>query len=594
MKKIITLSTLLLLLLAFANCNGQGKSARYLPHIGDTPYQEDSILVTYAMNPDRALVMLDSAIQLGNVNDYRAQFLRAVIYTKSLNGQHQDSARLICEALLQHDSVKNNSNNYEDVLNLLMNISRLRGDDTEFVHWSTVKTDLLRAQGEEVELLRTEAEIGLVMTHLGQTEEGIAMINHSIEALDEPGSVDRMDAFIIAVKRMITVLSEMNRQSEVIPLAERVLDRLDHFEQHAADYAEDSYRLSWSDHPSDRSRYMDFSRAQANGFLAIAYAATGNREKALNHLKAFDNSDYGKTFSARCMIIPAQMALGMYDEAMATSKQQAGQMGADTVNVIYANILRYRALAARQRGDTEKAYNLMNRHAILAKLLSDSIQRSDAHAYAVRYHVKEQQLQIQQAESERRQMMIILIAVAVLLVITLFAALYFLHQHHLIVKKNRALVRMIDNAHLPPLAGMSDDFPFDDEEAPATEERADGEDEAEKEPDPNYAELFATIDATIRKEHLYKKTGLQRQDICRHFGISRVTLNNMLQQERGNASLPQYINAIRIEEVIRLLRDEPDMSIAAIAESVGFSPANLRKQFINIFGMTPMEYRQNK
>ena len=64
---------------------------RQLPHLGDTPYQQDTIMVTYASNPERALTLLDSALLLGNISDYRSQFIRAKIYCKSLMEQQQDS-----------------------------------------------------------------------------------------------------------------------------------------------------------------------------------------------------------------------------------------------------------------------------------------------------------------------------------------------------------------------------------------------------------------------------------------------------------------------------------------------------------------------
>ena len=89
----------LVLILTFISC-GKNNSVRHIPNLGDTPYQADSVLVTYAHHPDRALVMLDSALLLGNINEYRAQFIRAKIYSKSLLKQRQDSAILICEQLI--------------------------------------------------------------------------------------------------------------------------------------------------------------------------------------------------------------------------------------------------------------------------------------------------------------------------------------------------------------------------------------------------------------------------------------------------------------------------------------------------------------
>ena len=118
---------------------------------------------------------------------------------------------------------------------------------------------------------------------------------------------------------------------------------------------EDSYRLSWSDNPSDRDRYLDFSRSQAWGFLAQAYAHSDSLQKAKEYLALFDNSGYGKTFMGRRMIAPTQVALGMYDEALRTYDEIERRMAGDTLNKDYATILRSRAIAARTKGHIAEA-----------------------------------------------------------------------------------------------------------------------------------------------------------------------------------------------------------------------------------------------
>ena len=260
-------------LLTLVGC-GDGKSVRQLPHLGDTPYQQDTILVTYATNPERALTLLDSALLLGNISTYRGQCIRARIYSKSLVEQRQDSAILICKELLGHDSVRTTPAEQENILDLLIATSRAKPDYEQYMHWAAQKAELCQKQGEETERWRSEADVGFVMTHLGQEAEGLAKLDEAISHLDAPGSIDRMDAFIVACKRKINALNELHRYNEVITLGQRILDRLSHYEQHAKYYAEDSYRLSWSDHPNDRDRYIDFSRAQAHGFMAQASRTT--------------------------------------------------------------------------------------------------------------------------------------------------------------------------------------------------------------------------------------------------------------------------------------------------------------------------------
>ena len=570
---------LIVSILVFASC-GRNNTARHIRNLGETPYQEDSVLVAYGYHPNRALILLDSALLLGNINDYRGQFIRAKIYSKSLLKQRQDSAILICKQLLKHDSVINVLHEQENVLDLLMITSRTKTDFEGYVKWATQKVEVCRLQGEETEQWRTEAEIGMVMAHLGQPEEGMTKIDEAIRQLDALGSIDRMDAFIIAVKRKITVLNDQGRYAEVIPFAQRILDQLDHYEQHAKDYAEDSYRLSWSDKPADRDRYIDFSRAQANGFLAGAYAMTGDVAHAREYLARFDQSGYGHSFGARRMIIPTQMALGMYDEAMVTCDEMVYRMGNDTVNDDYAVILRDRAVVARAKGHVDEAYNLMNRHANLVKVLSDSLHASEAHDYAARYHAQEQELKIQETEAASRMKSIIIGVIVLLFIIAGAFSFYYRRQRQIISEKNRALVRMINGT---PLEAPAD-------EAEGSEESDDaGESEV---PGVNSA-LFDTIDTTIRTERLYTNVSLQRTDICERFCITRHTLNTLLAQHAGCSSFPQYINNIRLGEAISLLRDNPSMTIAAIAAAVGFSSANFREQFKRQYGVTPQEYRQN-
>ena len=600
MKQYVHLIIICVTLFAFGNCS-DNKSVKQLPHLGDTPYQSDTILVTYATNPDRALTLLDSALLLGHVSDYRGQFIRARIYSKSLEEQRLDSAIIICQTLLSHDSVLNEPAEQVNILDMLIATARAKHDNIAYIQWATQKAEICRKNGEDAERWRTEADIGYLMTCFGQVNEGLIKLDEAIKHLDSSGSIDRMDAFIVAVKRKINALNDLQRYDEIIPLGQRILDRLNHYEQHAKEYKEDSYRLSWSDSPSDRDRYLDFSYAQAWGFLAGAYAMTGDTTKAHEYLTLFNQSDYGKTFASRRMIIPTQMALGMYDEAMVTSDEMVRRMAGDTLNEDYAVILRNRAVVAYAQAKAvantkfytlnsqlDQAYGLMTRYANLSKMVSDSLHRSEAHDYAARYHAQEQQLQIQEHQAEVERFHIISLAVAILALLATVFALYFFRQKRIITEKNRVLVRMINEQ-------------TKESSAPLSLRREDGG-EASFPNSPLVPQgrlpeqelsIFNSLDSAIRSERLYTNVNLQRQDICDRFDISRHALNDLLAEYTDGLSFPQYVNNIRLEEALRLLRNEPAKTVASIATEVGFTPANLREQFKRKYGMTPADYRHN-
>ena len=605
MRKVYHLFIILSVLLTCVGCKDKA-SIKRISHLGNTPFQQDTILVVYVNDPERALKLLDSAKVLGNISDYREQFIRAKIYCKSLMEQRQDSAILICKALLNHDSVRNEPTEQQNILDMLIAISRAKTDYEQYMHWATQKAELCQKQGQETERWRSEADVGFVMTHLGQENEGLAKLDEAINHLDAPGSIDRMDAFIVACKRKINALNELHRYDEIITLGQRILDRLNHYEQHAKDYAEDSYRLSWSDHPNDRDRYLDFSRAQANGFMAEANAMINEKAKAKEHLALFDQSDYGKTFMARRMIAPTQMALGMYDEALTTYAEIARRMAADTLNDDYAVILRSRAIAAHAKNHYVEAYDYQTRYADLSKVLSDSLMKGKAHEYAARYHDQEQKLEIAQINAEsQRKTIIIWAAVIIILLVSIFA-IWLLRQWRVIRRKNLVLVEQIGEAIEykekyesltpgPSPMGEGSDYSYGQKTQQVTPVAPAIESDLLSLDDISDDELFRRLRHAIKREHLYLDPSLDRQKIMDIFQLSRHRVGAAFAQGSEFASLADFIRDCRLEYSCNLLVTRPDLSIKEVAAKSGFNYASTYSaDFKNRYTMTPSNYRELK
>jgi len=535
---------------------------------------------------------------------------------------------LICKELLNHDSVRNEPAEQENILDLLIATCRAKADNEQYMHWAAQKAELCHKQGQETERWRSEADVGLVMTHLGQESEGLAKLDEAISHLDAPGSIDRMDAFVVACKRKINALNELHRYDEVITLGQRILDRLNHYEQHAKDYAEDSYRLSWSDHPNDRDRYMDFSRAQAWGFMAQAYAMISEKgkvkseklaaaQKAREHLARFDNSNYGKTFGARRMIAPTQMALGMYDEALTTYAEIARRMVADTLNDDYAVILRSRAIAAHARNHYAEAYDYQTRYADLSKLLSDSLMKGKAHEYAARYHDQEQKLEIAQVNAQsQRKTIIIWAAVIIIMLISIFAT-WLLRQWRVIRRKNLVLVEQIGEAieYKEKYESLTPGFsPLRATLQPSGGRKGEGSDYSQGQKAQQVTpiepaiesdllsldnisddELFLRLRHAIKREHLYLDPSLDRQKIMDIFQLSKRRVGAAFAQGSEFTSLADFIRDCRLEYSCNLLVTRPDLSIKEVAAKSGFNYASTySSDFKNRYTMTPSNYRELK
>ena len=537
----------------------------------DTVYTARAAMLIYGSDPERALTIIDSALIVGNVDAFEADYLRAKVYAHSPEDHRLEEAITLCKDLLQRDSTRATTvstvDNRSNVLQLMMDAYRRKKDYEQWLVYATQLANLNRQWGQETEALRMEAEIGDVMTYLGRHDEGLAKLDEVIKALDAGApSVNRMDAGIVARKRKITVLDEDGNFEAIVPEAEAIVKKLEDYEKRPSAYAEDSFRLPPI--PEDRKRYCRFYKAQAWGFLARAYArkTPPDFQESRKYLALFEQSDYGRSYGGRVMIAPAWKALGEWDKLLAIYDQVEARMGADTLNENYTAILKDRADAATAQRKTAEALDYMNRYAALQKELNRRLQESEAQELAAKYHAEEQDRKIQDAQSESARKDVIIIAIIVLLLVAAAFSFFFARQRFKIGEKNRALVRMINEKGEAQKASGS--------------------------PAPN-PELFNLIDGVIRGEKLYANESLQRQDILDRFDISRRTLNDLLTVHADGQSFTAYINAMRLDDAVRLLRDEPEMSLTDIAETVGFSLSTFRDQFKRQFGMTPTEYRQN-
>lgn len=560
-------------ILAVIGCSRSFKAPARLPQPSDSLYTARAALRIYGTQPGKALAIIDSALAVGNVSPFRAQFVRAKIYANSLEGLQRDQAIALCEELLNHDSTqvvdKATAANRNDVLDVMMDACRKNKDDEKWLRYAIERAQLSRDQGMETESLRMEAEIGAAMTRVGRREEGMIKLEQVIGALEKGGpSVDRMDAGIVARKRRIVVLDKDGRYPEIISDAQAILDKLEDYQSRPSTYAEDSFRL-----PPDgqaHTRYCDFYRAQAWSYLATAYCmmTPPDYAKAREYARLVEESDYGKTFSGRWALAQIWKALGQWDKLLAVDDEAERLLGNDTLNTDYATILKDRADAAKVKGQLPQALSYMDRYSRLQEQLNEQRLRTEAQEYAARYHALEQEQKIREAKVDSARKDAIIIIVAVLLILLTTFTVHSVRQQRAIGEKNRALVRIIGELN-----------------SSRKTEQADA-----AKPD---KELFELIDGVIRKEKLYTNINLQRQDIVDRFDINRHTLNDLFSAYADGQSFPAYINEMRMQDALRMLENEPDMSIGLIADAVGFTPANFRERFKKKFGMTPAEYRQN-
>ena len=556
----------------------------------DTVYTEQAVMDAYATQPERALLIIDSAEIVGNLTDVRADLLRAKVYARTLEYLQFDTAILIAERLMQNEEVLDNPDMQEEVLEVLLNACRMRKDNEEALHWATQLANLYRNRGEETEALRTDAEIGTFLIRIGQQVEGLAKIDSVIHQLDGKRKFNELDASIIALKRKTEICNELGLYDEMISAAQHMIDLLSDYEQHPTDYHDNSIR-----EPSDEDRpfYIDFYRGKAYYYLATAYLnlefgidnleMADAQRKGREYLALYEQTYAGQNINGRSMIAPLLGKIGEYDRMLAIYDEVEEQMGNDTLNANYAEILRGRAEAAKAQGRLADAIDYEERYAKLNETLAEGLLQGKAHLYAARFRAQEQQREIERHREAIRRVTLIGTAIAIIGLLILLFAIYAVWQWRKTQRRNRILAQQITDA--VEYKEKYKELKPTPQEQPSTNNPVELSD----------ADLFVYLRNLIESEKLYLNPNFERQTLIDRTGLSKERIGAAFAQATGYERLTTLVRELRLDHAVRLLNEQPELTIEQVCQASGFAnTVSFNRSFKAKFGMTPSEFRRTK
>ena len=514
----------------------------------------------------------------GPLPDYRCDYLRAKVYAQTLEGMWLDSAIIIGERLMATDAAQEDLAYRQDVLEMLINACRQHRDDELTIHWSAQLIDLCRQNGDETEALRTEADLGLMLSGIGRADEGLAKIDSVLTLLSGKRKFNELDASIIALKRKVNVLKTRSvgqeaRSKGIVECAQQMLDLMADYEQHPDVYHDGTYR-----EPPEHLRpgYIDFYRTQAYMFMVEAEAQAGRKAEARKYLSLFEQTNYAKSFSARKDIAPTLGLLGDYDKMLAVHDEQEARLRqqGDTVCAEYATILRDRAMAAEAQGRNAEAIRLHNAYETLTATLNDRLLQGKANLYAARFHAAEQQREIERHKAISR----VSSCIAIAAVLAMLFAAYVVHKRRVVDQKNRALVKQIAEA-----AEYRKKF-----ESPTRSSLTSNSSERDEQD-----EQVERILHVIKEKQLYLDSHFDRQAASAYFQITARNVGAIFGKGSEYTSITDYINQLRLDHARELITTRPEMSIDEVATTSGF---NVRRTFSRLFkekfGLTPTEFRE--
>ena len=543
----------------------------------------------YGQDPQRALLLVDSAEIVGNLSASRADLMRIKVMSETLEGNRLDSAIVLGERLLLSQEATSDKAFRQDVLESLVSASRRKENFELYMRTSAELASLCREQGLTTEALRNEAEVGLALTNLGQREKGLAKINGVLQALAGKRHFNELDAYIVAAKRKYYILNDDGRYAEAIDPCEQIIEALDDYEQHPSDYHDDTYR-----EPSDEDRpgYIDFYRMQAYGLLANIHAHLNDKTAARHYLELYNQSPFAKTFDSRKSIAPTLCLLGDYAAMEAIYKDVERHLANDTVNAYYATMLQNRAQAALAQGRTAEAFRLRERYDVVQDSIHKRILVSKAHDYAARFQAQQLQHEIEVQRERSKTAIAVCVAIAIFLLAAIAIAVALHHRNRVIRQKNRILARQIEEMMKHKTSGdgvetgivsmENGQWEMDNEAA---------EDAGEDSP----ATLFRQLSQAIVDERLFLDPAFDRQAAMERFHLSKERIGTAFAQGSDYASLASFVTACRVEYGARLLLEQPELTVVQVATASGFSSVNhFGRSFKATYGLSPTEFRRQR
>lgn len=333
----------------------------------------------------------------------------------------------------------------------------------------------------------------------------------------------------------------------------------------------------------------------------------GKRADAARYYADYSRSDYGQTLEGRIdgceYLIAARRyaeAADNYTELDRFIKEWGYEYDLETIGL---NLLpKFRANYLAGREDTALRVAMQIAEVYDTALVRQK--RSESAELATIYDTQGKERQIVEQRAKNHIVTTISIAVTIMALLILAFAIYVYREWSASRKKNLALVLQITEAseYKQQLRELKQ---AQAPQQPTTSESDQHQEQTDLAKDETVSvnisdltsltdeQLFLCLRDLIENEQLYLKPDFGRQTLIDHTGLSKERLGAAFSQGSDSVSLPTYVRELRLDHAVRLMNNQPDMSIELVSQASGFANADtFTRNFRAKYGMTPTTYKQ--
>ena len=540
---------------------------------GPEQYTREYIMKDYMKDPVRTLQLLDkaevnSAMPLNIVDELRSAVYRNMYRNKSALYY---ARRAYVSDSLSHD-------NPSHLLRMTVSMAELfslLSEYKESMRYAVQGVELAR----ELKDIQSECRLLFCMgenkRRLSFKEEGYLFFDQAIDLLDNSKNEDyeTMLSYFYGVKMGYLIADKRSNEALEIGLQrEKLLDRM-------------------SEQSKIRADLLDLQFAYVYSKLAYLFHLMGDQKRAAVYYKKYQSTNAASTPDGKFDATPYLLLLGKYQAVLDNCRDFKEVMRQqDTLNSQYLSILNLEIQANVKLENYKTVINLQRDITAIKDSIYQREKQNAALELDALYELNEKEARISEQAFQLKIRTITLICILSGALLALFFLWRLWHQNCVIRNKNKALVKRIneqfsmqeemDRSQL----GVEKDLSFPEK----VEDESGDNEEQDKQMNKM---IFEKLDYIIKRDKMYLSPDLSREELTRIVRMNNTRFAKMI-KENTDTNLNGYINNLRLNYAIHLMKEQPDYTLRAIAESSGInSMPTFHQLFKGRTGMTPSEFK---
>lgn len=558
---------LLLLAIFVASCGVRNKNSQ----VYSTPKEKEvtllrKITTIYIDKPKKALQMLDSAEQHRLIPIEEIQNLRAMSYFYGLDNPQK---ALECANKGYSNAIENvDSLAQLNSLKVLVTVYYMQSHYTEVIIKSNEAIELALKIKDKESVAFFYMALGSAKSEIDNLNDALDYLNKSIEIyqtiVEDSARWATYDNMLYALTKQVDVYASNRFYDKAVSLIPRCQALLDYLKK------SDSATIGLN----------DIREAELMAACSKAYYGTGETKKAEKCYEKLRLTKYGNTDHGIALAVPYLVNSGQYAEALRCIKIKKKHMQKchSIVTYYYNKVL--------LRNEFKCYYNLnMYKEASFSAnenmVMADSLRAREKKDYVrtVKKVFADRDIQLQLIKHEQKaetSQIVILLATILVVALCLLLAIS-IRYNNILRRKDRANL-----ATMEELRKLYNERTRQHTDTIAVDENED-DDEDRK--------MFVVIYNEIITRKLYLKPGFSRDDAISIVPMSMKQFSALFQ--KYSTGFVSFVNNLRLEHSLELIRSNQEYTIEGIALDSGFSNRQtFHRLFVEKYGMTPTEYKR--